>query len=157
NSTRPLVFSTMTGSPSQPRLDELYKTMEKFEDDNLIATVHYYGFYPFSINLGVPTFDEQTRRDIITTFDRVYDKFVAQGIPVASGGLRRVGFDLSVGMIERGEILKYGGYVSYYAQDQQLTVMLWHSGEDYDREAFTWEDPDIVDLMKAGWEGRSPN
>lgn len=157
NGTRPLVLSTMTGSPAQPRLDELYKTIEKLQDDHIIATVHYYGFYPFSINLGVPRFDEQTRLDIVGTFDRVYQKFVAQGIPVIIGEFGLLGFDLSVDMIQRGEILKYFEYVSYYAKEKQLTLMLWDNGQHYDREAFTWKNPEIFEVLKAGWEGRSSN
>lgn len=157
NRTRPLVLSTMTGSPAQPRLDELFRTIEKLQDDNIIATVHYYGFYPFSINLGVPRFDEQTRRDIVTTFDRVYNTFVARGIPVIVGEFGLLGFDLSVDMIQHGEILKFMEYVSYYAKEKQLTLMLWDNGQHYDREAFTWKTPAIYDVLKAGWEGRSSN
>lgn len=44
NAVRPLVLSTLEASPTQTRMNELYNTMTKLNDSNLIATVHYYGF-----------------------------------------------------------------------------------------------------------------
>ena len=52
NATRPLVLSTLEASPTQERMNELYNTMTKLNDTNLIATVHYYGFWPFSVNIA---------------------------------------------------------------------------------------------------------
>src|SRR5690606_9449824 len=48
NSTRPLVLPTLTCSGSHARLNKLHKTIEKLNDRNIIATIHYYGYWPFS-------------------------------------------------------------------------------------------------------------
>ncbi|WP_084134884.1 cellulase family glycosylhydrolase [Paenibacillus harenae] len=156
NKERPLVLSTLTASASQKRLDELNKTIAKLDDNRIIATVHYYGFYPFSVNLGgVTTFNEEARNDLIQTFDRVHATFVAKGIPVIVGEFGLLGFDKSVDTIEQGEKLKYFEYLGYYAKQKQLTTMLWDNGQHYDRRAFEWKDPELYAVMEAALSGRS--
>ena len=45
-------------------------TITKLNDPNLIATIHYYGFWPFSVNIaGITKFDDVTKNDIITNID----------------------------------------------------------------------------------------
>ncbi|HEY6738648.1 MAG TPA: glycoside hydrolase family 5 protein, partial [Actinopolymorphaceae bacterium] len=86
NAERPLVLSTLTGSPTQARLDQLHQTITALHDPNLIATVHYYGYYPFSVNIaGGTRFDETAEQDMIDAFDRAHETFTAQGIPVIVG------------------------------------------------------------------------
>ena len=53
---------------------------------NLAATVHFYGCWPFSVNIaGGTRYDANVEQDLIGTFDRVYNTFVARGIPVIVG------------------------------------------------------------------------
>lgn len=158
NDKRPLVLSTLTASAAQKRLDELGKTIEQLNDKRIIATVHYYGFYPFSVNLaGVTTFNDEARNDLIQTFDRVHDTFVAKGIPVIVGEFGLLGFDKAVDMIEQGEKLKYFDYLGYYAKQKRLTTMLWDNGQHFDRRSLAWKDPELYAVMKAAWDGRSSN
>ena len=158
NATRPLVLPTVTASPSEARIQELYKTIEKLNDPNLIATIHYYGFYPFSVNVGgATTFDEAARKDIVQTFDRVYDTFVARGIPVINGEFGLLGFDKNAEVIQHGEILKYLEYLTYYAREKRITHMLWDSGQHFDRHSLTWNNPDFYEVMMASLNGRSSN
>lgn len=158
NKERPLVLSTLTAAASQKRLDELNKTIGKLDDNRIIATVHYYGFYPFSVNLGgVTTFNEEARNDLVQTFDRVHATFVAKGIPVIVGEFGLLGFDKSVDTIEQGEKLKYFEYLGYYAKQKHLTTMLWDNGQHYDRRAFEWKDPELYTVMSASANGRSSN
>ncbi|MGO4376166.1 glycoside hydrolase family 5 protein, partial [Paenibacillus sp. MCAF20] len=156
NKLRPIVLSTLTASSSQKRLNELDKTIAKLDDKRIIATVHYYGFYPFSVNLGgVTTFNEEARNDLVQTFDRVHETFVAKGIPVIIGEFGLLGFDKSVDTIEQGEKLKYFEYLGYYAKQKQLTTMLWDNGQHFDRRALEWKDPELFAVMKASAGGRS--
>ncbi|WP_337099362.1 cellulase family glycosylhydrolase [Paenibacillus sp. YIM B09110] len=156
NKLRPIVLSTLTASSSQKRLNELDKTIAKLDDKRIIATVHYYGFYPFSVNLGgVTTFNEEARNDLVQTFDRVHETFVAKGIPVIVGEFGLLGFDKSVDTIEQGEKLKYFEYLGYYAKQKQLTTMLWDNGQHFDRRLFEWKDPELYAVMKASANGRS--
>src|SRR5690606_5704009 len=81
NAIRPLVLPTLTCSASQERLEELSKTIEEIGDENIIATIHYYGYWPFSVNIaGKTIFDYEVREDIEHTIDRAYDIFVSKGI-----------------------------------------------------------------------------
>ncbi|GMK42292.1 hypothetical protein PCCS19_53510 [Paenibacillus sp. CCS19] len=158
NKVRPLVIPSITANHSQPRLDELYKTMTKMNDSNLIATIHYYGFYPFSVNMGgSTTFDETARADVDQSFDRAYHTFVEKGIPVVVGEFGLLGFDKSVDTIEHGEVLKYLEYLTYYARQRQLTLMLWDNGQHFDRNNFTWKNPDFYQVMHEGLANRSSN
>ncbi|MEC0203699.1 cellulase family glycosylhydrolase [Paenibacillus lautus] len=156
NATRPLVLSTLEASPTQTRMNELYNTMTKLNDTNLIATVHYYGFWPFSVNIaGYTRFETDTRNDIDQTFNNVYNTFIARGIPVILGEYGLLGFDQSTGVIEQGEKLKFFEYLTYDLKQKNITHMLWDNGQHFKRTAFTWSDPELYNIMKAGWSGRS--
>ncbi|MFW6030337.1 MAG: glycoside hydrolase family 5 protein, partial [Halanaerobiales bacterium] len=139
NDTRPLMISTMTGSTSQSRLDELSKTIEKLNDKNLVATFHYYGYWPFSVNVaGSTSFDFKAKKDIEDTFNRVYETFVTKGVPVIIGEYGLLGFDKSVDTVQRGESLKFFEYVNYYGQEKKMPLFLWDNGQHFDRRAMEW-------------------
>lgn len=158
NATRPLVLPTVTASPSEARIRELYKTIERLDDPNLIATIHYYGYYPFSVNLGgVTTFDETAREDIVQAFDRAYNTFVARGIPVIIGEFGLLGFDKKIETIQHGEILKFLELFTYYAREKRITHMLWDNGQHFDRRSYTWNNPAFYEVMMASLNGRSSN
>ncbi|MHA6534698.1 cellulase family glycosylhydrolase [Paenibacillus sp. BAC0078] len=156
NATRPLVLSTLEASPTQTRMNALYSTITKLNDANLIATVHYYGFWPFSVNIaGYTKFDTDTQNDINTTFTNVYNTFTAKGIPVIVGEYGLLGFDKNTGVIEQGEKLKFFEYLAYYLKSKQITPMLWDNGQHFGRTTYQWSDPQLYNMMKASWSGRS--
>ncbi|MCK6073639.1 cellulase family glycosylhydrolase [Paenibacillus silvae] len=156
NDTRPLVLPTMHTSSAQPDLDALNQTIQDLDDPNLIATVHYYGFWPFSVNIaGFTTFNEEVQKDVTDTFDRVYNAFTAKGIPVIIGEYGLLGFDQHTGVIEQGEKLKFFEFVAHYSRQKQMTTMLWDNGQHFERTSFTWSDQQLFDMMRAGWSGRS--
>lgn len=156
NETRPLVLPTMHTSSAQPDLDELNKTIQKLNDTNIIATVHYYGFWPFSVNIaGYTKYNEEVQKDVTDTFDRVYNAFTANGIPVIVGEYGLLGFDQHTGVIEQGEKLKFFEFVGQYLRQKQMTTMLWDNGQHFGRTSFTWSDQELFDTMKASWTGRS--
>ncbi|MEK5234915.1 cellulase family glycosylhydrolase [Paenibacillus sp. FSL L8-0470] len=158
NNKRPLVLSTLTAAPTQARLDELAKTITKLNDDRLIATFHYYGYYAFSVNLGgSTTFDNTAREDLIQAFDRAYDTFTAKGIPVIVGEFGLLGFDKSLDTVQHGEILKFFEYITYYAREKKMPLMLWDNGQHFDRRTLKWVDEELHQVMKQGWKGRSSN
>ncbi|MCQ4086421.1 cellulase family glycosylhydrolase [Saccharibacillus sp. JS10] len=157
NVDRPLVLPTLESSPSQERMTELYQTFDQLKaDKNLIATVHYYGYWPFSVNIaGTTTFDETTRNDLVTTFDRVYDTFTARGIPVILGEYGLLGFDKNINTIEQGEKLKFFEFLTYYAKQKQMTTMWWDNGQHFNRTAYTWSDPELYEIIRSGQKQRS--
>lgn len=156
NSERPLVLPTLETNANQDRLDALVDTFAELNDPNLIATVHYYGFWPFSVNIaGFTRFNEETKNDIVQTFDRVYNTLVAKGIPVILGEYGLLGFDKNTGTIEQGEKLKFFEYLLHYIQERGITHMLWDNGQHLNRSQLKWNDPQLHGMLKASWKGRS--
>ncbi|MEK5058309.1 cellulase family glycosylhydrolase [Paenibacillus shunpengii] len=156
NTERPLVLSTLEASPTQERMDELYATITELNDPNIIATVHYYGFWPFSVNIaGYTHFEKDTKNDIIQTFDNVHNTFVAKGIPVILGEYGLLGFDQSTAVIEQGEKLKFFEFLTHYLNEKDVTHMLWDNGQHMNRTTYEWSDLDFFNIMKEGWKGRS--
>jgi endoglucanase len=156
NATRLLVLPTLHTSADQARLDELAATFTAVNDRNLIATVHYYGYWPFSVNVaGGTRFDATAQKDLTDAFDRVHTTFVARGIPVIIGEYGLLGFDRHTGTIEQGEKLKFFQLFGHYARSRQLTTMLWDNGQHFNRTSLQWNDPELAAQIKSSWTTRS--
>jgi endoglucanase len=156
NTTRLLVLPTLHTSADQPLVDALATQMRGFNDPNLAATVHYYGYWPFSVNIaGGTRFDATAQNDLTGYFDRVYNAFVAKGVPVILGEYGLLGFDRHIGTIEQGEKLKFFEYLGHYARAKKITTMLWDNGQHLGRTSFRWSDPELYAQMKSSWTTRS--
>lgn len=148
NTTRPLVLPTLTCSGTQARIDALVQTIETLADPNIVATIHYYGYYPFSVNIsGTTTFDSVVSGDIEDTFERLDTAFTQKHIPVIIGEFGLLGFDKSLDTIEHGEILKYVEYMNYYAQLKGYPLMLWDNGQHLDRLSKEFVDDSLYQMM----------
>lgn len=156
NETRALVLPTLDTGAEQEKLNGLYQTIQTLDDPYIIATIHYYGFWPFSVNIaGYTKFEQDTKNDIIQTFDRVHQTFVNNGTPVIIGEFGLLGFDTSTEVIQQGEKLKYFEYMIHYAQEKGLTHMLWDNGQHLGRNSLQWSDNQLFDMMQASWDTRS--
>jgi len=156
NAKRLLVLPTLHTSADQANLDQLAGTFTALNDPNLIATVHYYGYWPFSVNIaGGYRFDAAAQQELLGTFQRLHDTFVAHGIPVIIGEYGLLGFDRSTGTIEQGEKLKFFELFGYQARINQVATMLWDNGQHFDRTALAWRDPELYGQLRAGWRTRS--
>jgi len=157
NATRVLVLPTLHTNAEQVRLDALTATFTQLHDPNLAATVHFYGWWPFSVNIaGGTTYNSDVEQDLIGTFDRVYNTFVNRGIPVIIGEWALLDWDYNrPGIIERGEFLKFLEAVGYHARIRNLTTMLWDAGQFLNRNELKWRDQGVYDIMKASWTTRS--
>ncbi|MER7459951.1 cellulase family glycosylhydrolase [Micromonospora sp. NPDC126480] len=156
NATRLLVLPTLHTSSEQARIDELLATFSALDDRNLIATVHFYGYWPFSVNVaGGTRFDATVQKDLTDSFDRVHNAFVSRGIPVIIGEYGLLGFDRHTGTIEQGEKLKFFEFLGYYARTRQLTTMLWDNGQHFNRTTFQWRDPELFAQIASSWTTRS--
>jgi endoglucanase len=152
NTTRPLVLPCFHTNAGQPNLDSLAATIAKLNDPNLITTTHFYGFWPFSVNImGYTKFNGPTIDDIVKSFDAVYNTFVAKGIPSIVGefGL------LSHSNLQRGEVLKYHEYVTQYVRAKRMTHMFWDTGGLIDRTTYQVRDPDLYKTMKQTMHDRA--
>jgi endoglucanase len=157
NKIRPLVIPTLhTNFEKQENVDNLYKWITKINDPYIISTVHYYGFWPFSVNIaGYYTFEENSIKHITENFDRVSDKFTTKGIPVVIGEFGLLGFDQNTGTIQQGEKLKFFEYMINYAEEKGIIHMLWDNGQHFNRTTLEWNDPQLYKMMAASWKGSS--
>ncbi|WP_239082582.1 cellulase family glycosylhydrolase [Actinoplanes teichomyceticus] len=156
NTERLLVLPTLHTSADQVYLDQLAGTITALGDRNVIATVHYYGYWPFSVNIaGGYRFDATAQQDLLGMFQRVHDTFVARGIPVVVGEYGLLGFDRSTGTIEQGEKLKFFELFGHQARVNRVTTMLWDNGQHFDRTGLTWRDPELYGQIRSSWRTRS--
>ncbi|NUT93666.1 MAG: cellulase family glycosylhydrolase [Saccharothrix sp.] len=156
NVGRLLILPTLHTSGDQAHLDALANSFRSFNDPNLVATIHNYGYWPFSVNVaGGTRFDATAQKDLTDTFDRAYNTFVSRGIPVILGEYGLLGFDRHTGTIEQGEKLKFFEYLGYYARTKKITTMLWDNGQHLNRTSFQWSDPELIAQIKSSWTTRS--
>jgi aryl-phospho-beta-D-glucosidase BglC (GH1 family) len=156
NADRLLVIPTLHTSSEQDRLDATAESIASLNDPMIAATVHYYGYWPFSVNVaGYTTFNDEVRADIEAAFDRVKATFIDNDVPVILGEWGLLGFDRHTGVIEQGEKLKFFEYLGHYANETGITTMLWDNGQHFDRESYTWKDPELFAHIESAWEGRS--
>ncbi|SER68959.1 S-layer homology domain-containing protein [Gracilibacillus ureilyticus] len=156
NDIRPLVIPTLHTGSEPVYLERLDSFIETLDDPNIIATVHYYGFWPFSVNIARATrFNDEVKNDIITVFDRVHDTFTAKGIPVIIGEYGLLGFDTDIGAIQQGEKLKFFEFMTHYAQEKNLVHMLWDNGQHLNRNTLEWSDSEFFEMLQTSWDTRS--
>jgi len=157
NAARLLVLPTLFTNADQGRLDALRAAFTQLRDPNLAATIHFYGFWPFSANVaGYTRFDATVEQDLIGTFERAYNTFVAAGIPVILGEYGLLSFDYTrPGILERGEVLKFFEAFGYQARLKNITTMVWDAGSFLNRPELQWRDPGLFALIKTSWTTRS--
>lgn len=157
NATRLLVLPTVHTASDQPRLDAFLASYDQLHDTNIAATVHFYGFWPFSVNIaGFTRYNAEVEQDLVSTFDRVYNTFVSRGIPVIIGEWALLSYDHTrPGVIERGEFLKFVEAVGYHARIRKLTTMIWDAGQFLNRTELRWRDQGLYDLTRTSWTTRS--
>ncbi|MFC8847975.1 MULTISPECIES: cellulase family glycosylhydrolase [unclassified Micromonospora] len=157
NATRLLVLPTLYTNSNQAQLDALTTTIDQLGDKNIAATVHFYGWWPFSVNIaGGTRYDSNVEQDIVDGFDRVHQTFVSRNIPVIIGEWALLSYDYTrPGIIERGELLKFFEAVGYHTRIRKLTTMLWDAGSFLNRNTLQWRDQGIYEMMKASLATRS--
>ncbi|MGW0582532.1 cellulase family glycosylhydrolase [Streptomyces sp. NPDC002920] len=157
NATRLLVLPTLYTNADQGRLDALATELTSLRDPMVATTIHFYGWWPFSVNIaGYTRFDATSEQDLTATFDRAYGTFVTRGIPVIIGEYALLAYDHNrPGIIERGEQLKYFEFLGDYARRRKLTTMLWDAGQFLNRDTLQWRDPELFAQIKSSWTTRS--
>lgn len=158
NSDRLLMLPTLGSTPSQVLMQHLSDEMASLNDANLIATVHYYGFWPFSVNIaGYTRFDATSQQDMTQAFTLMHDIFVAKGIPVYLGefGLLNYPDHNHPAMIERGEGFKYFEQLGYEARANGVTTALWDAFNYLDRATLRWRDTELINRIRSSWSSRS--
>lgn len=160
NSTRMLMMTTLLGGTQQDKLEALFKEITQYHDQNLLATVHYYGEWPFSNNVGYPLFDEalpipgqpdavgQSQRQASEEFiQRLYQTFVYQGIGVVIGEYGLLGYDRSAEVNPLGETYKFIAHLNQLTRYQPISLFLWDNGQFFDREHLQWRVEEFGDVV----------
>lgn len=157
NATRMLVLPTLFTGDGADYCTSLYNTIIGLNDPNIIATAHYYGYWPFSVNIaGETTFNDATTGFYLRdSFDRLYNNFTARGIGVVIGEYGLLGFDKGSDTVEHGEMLKYYEYINYYSKSKGISLMLWDNGGHFNRNTLTWNDPTLYNTIKFAGAPRS--
>lgn len=159
NTHRLLVLPTLGSSPTQQGMDDLYNTIQSLHDTDLVATVHYYGFWPFSADIaGVTTFNSAVLQDMTTDFGLMHSELIAKGIPVYLGEFGLLSYPDYTRLadnVERGEALKYFEAFDNQARMSGVTTALWDAGSFLNRTTLQWRDPDLFALLRSGWTQRS--
>ncbi|GGL08529.1 cellulase family glycosylhydrolase [Streptomyces flaveus] len=158
NANRLLSLTTPAGSPDQAFMDDLYTTITALNDSQLVAQVHFYSWYPFSVNVAGGThYDATAQKHLDDTFANMHNTFVAKGIPLYIGeyGLLDYPNHFHPSRVERGEALKYYEHAGYGARKYGLTTALWDPFSYLNRDTLQWRDPALFAAIKSSWTTRS--
>ncbi|WP_457030707.1 cellulase family glycosylhydrolase [Kitasatospora sp. P5_F3] len=158
NASRILSLTTPAGSPEQAYMDNLYTAITALNDRQLVAQVHFYSWYPFSVNVaGGTLYDAVAQKGLEDSFAAMHNTFVARGIPVYVGeyGLLAYPDQFHPSRIERGEALKYYEHVGYGARKNGVTTALWDPFAYLNRDTLQWRDPALFAVIKSSWTTRS--
>ena len=158
NASRLLSLTTPAGTPDPAFMEDLYTTITALNDSQLIAQVHFYSWYPFSVNVaGGTLYDTAAQKFLEDTFASIRDTFVARGIPVYIGeyGLLEYPNFFHPSRVERGEALKYYEHVGYRARTYGITTALWDPFGYLNRDTLQWRDPALFAVIKSSWTTRS--
>ncbi len=166
NKTRMIVLPTLYTNHEQDK--SLYSLIESLEDENVIATIHYYSEWVYSANLGITSFDEvlwdteydfdyTPRTALNVAFDRMYNQFTANGIGVLIGEYGLLGYDVGNDVLQVGEQLKYYDYINKYSREKGITLMIWDNGSMLNRSTGgkEWQDELVGEWIKASMTGSS--
>ncbi len=157
NATRYLMLSTIGDTATQPLEDALSAEIASLHDPNLITSFHYYGYWPFGVNIaGVNTFDTTSQQDLTTAFTLMHNEFVAKGIPVYAGEVGLYNDYTGFQGLERGETLKYYEALGYEARTTGITLNYWDDGgRIINRNTLRPLDPGTFAVMASSWHTRS--
>lgn len=165
NATRMIVIPTMHTNHEEGNSKPAYDLIKSLNDENIIATVHYYSEWVFSSNLGRTGFDEPlydwsneytSRAAAKSAFDTVYNTFTANGIGVVVGEWGLLGYDAGAEVNQLGEELKYYEYIDHLASERGISVMFWDNGSGINRldtENYSWKKPLVGEMLQAGING----
>ncbi|MEU5889047.1 cellulase family glycosylhydrolase [Streptomyces sp. NPDC047461] len=158
NANRMLSLTTQFGSSDQVLMDDLFRTISSLNDRQLVAQVHFYSWYPFSVNVAGGThYDDVAQKNLEDSFAAMHRTFVAKGIPLYIGeyGLLEYPNHFHPSRVERGEALKYYEHVGYGARRYGITTALWDPFSYLNRDTLEWRDPALFAAIKSSWTTRS--
>ena len=165
NATRMIVIPTYTTNHGVEHCKATVDWIDAQDDNNLIATVHYYSEWVHSAGIGKTGFDEvlwqndgvdYTPRDSVDLFYETLQKqFLDKGIGVIVGEWGLLGYDSAFQVNQAGEELKYYEYMNYYANKNDVCLMFWDNGSGISRTDYTWKKPLVGKMLMTSMSERS--
>ncbi len=163
NSSRMLILPTLITQIDQNELDLTANEITSYQDENILATVHYYSEWAFSNNMGITNFDEPLYDDSSasarTSVDDLYQKlsqtFLTKGIGVVIGEYGLLGYDRGDDVNELGELVNYVAYMSEKARETGISLMLWDNGQHFDRHTYQWKVPYLGQAIQQSMQASS--
>ncbi len=154
NATRYLLVPGYCGSPDGA-LTTLFKMPEDSADNRIMIEVHAYTPYNYALNKDNPDSsfnlekDREKKNEIATFMTRLYNEYIANGIPVLIdefGALQKKTSDLQ-------DRVNFAAYYVASASARGITCVWWDNhaftggGERFgliDRKSIQWKYPDIA-------------
>lgn len=157
NSNRILLLSTLNSAITEETTSYLSKFMKEKADPNLVASVHYYGQWEFSVNAANRiSFSSEVIKHMDGAMALLDRYFTKQGMYVVCTEFGLYGHTSNTsGAINHGEVLKYYEYLFYKAKTVKLPLMLWDNGKYYNPSANRWYDSKIKELFLKSRTTRS--
>ena len=165
NETRIVVIPTVWTRVDAGESRQARNFIYSLNDENVIATVHYYGEWVFGANLGMTLFDEilwdttTTRTSARATFETLNNYFMSVGIGLNIGEWGLLAYDAGHDILQTGEELKYYEYINYLARDafNGVNLTFWDNGSGIDRRSsnYTWMQSRVGEMMEASLFSRS--
>lgn len=165
NATRMIIIPTMHTNHGTENSTPTYNFIKDLNDENIIATVHYYSEWVFSANLGITGFDEPlydwsneytARAAANDLFNILNNTFTSNGIGVVIGEWGLLGYDAGSEVNQLGEELKYYEYMNYLARENAISLMFWDNGSGINRldtENYSWKKTIVGEMLDAGVRG----
>jgi endoglucanase len=166
NETRIIAMPTIWTAYSSNHSRPIRDFIRTLNDENVIATVHYYSEWLFSDNLGIMIFDEpigggsSARTAAENFFKTIENYFLSEGIGVNIGEWGLLAYDQGNHHLQTGEEIKYYEYMHHLARQFGASLTFWDNGSGIYRhgsagDGYPWRVPRIGEIMEASMRGRS--
>lgn len=161
NTERMLILQSLLAKDDQPYLDALLEEIKQLNDPNLIASIHYYGEWEFSNNMGITMIDEPFRQGLTQRqinedmVSRLKQTFVDNGIGVVIGEYGLLGFDRHPKANNMGETYKFIEHMNHLIRSQPIALFLWDNGQHFNRQTFEWKPEQFGDIVVQSMYNRS--
>lgn len=164
NGTRMIVIPSLYHNHEEANSSVLHDFLKTLDDENIIATVHYYSEWVYSANLGRTGFDEDlfgngnyTPRDSVDAFMKTLrEQFLSEGIGVITSEYGLLGYDQGENCLQTGEELKYYDYINAKARENNVCLMFWDNGSGINRESsdYSWKQENVGKTIEAAMKER---
>jgi hypothetical protein len=162
NANRVIVIPTMHTNHGSQNSSATRDFIRSLNDENIIATVHYYCEWVFGANLGRTLFDETlfddrpeyTARAAVEQFYEIIGRyFLSEGIGVTVGEWGLLAYDGGTELLQTGEEIKYYEYVQHLANENRgVSLSFWDNGSGIDRRDapdFRWHQPRVGAVLES--------